>query len=135
MRNLAEAAWLTVMLACCGAIASLSATPPSVPVLVEYETPPPIATGEEATTVLTFRALANLDGLDVSVEAFDGLTIVSEPKKLSFQTVKKGEGRQLTVTVRLTGAKVGSLAVFYTVRRGDHRDSGTTGIGYGAPGH
>jgi hypothetical protein len=135
VRNLTAPAFLILALTIAMAGQTLSATPPSAPVQVEFTTPPPMATGEEATTVLTFRALADLDRLEVSVRAFDGLAVVSTPTAASFQNVKKGDDHQLTVTVRLTGPKTGSLAIFFTTHRGAKRDSGTSGITFGASGN
>jgi hypothetical protein len=135
MRNFTGQAFLILALAIAAAGQTLSATPPSAPVKVEYTTPPPMATGEEATMVLTFRALADLDRLEVSVRAFDGLAVLSAPTAASFQNVKKGEGHQLTVIVRLTGSKAGSLAIFFTAHRGGKRDSGTSGITFGSSGN
>ena len=135
MRSRAETLFLIAILVVAGWSSTLFATPPSAPVQVEYTTPPPLATGEEATVQLTFRALADLDRLEVSVRAFDGLEVASTPSAASFQNVKRGEGRPLSVTVRLTGQKTGSLAIFFTTQRGSKRDSGTSGITFGSSGH
>jgi hypothetical protein len=132
MHTFTKAALLIVLILLVGSGSTLSAIPPSAPVSVEYAAPAPMKTGDEATTVLTFRALADLDRLDVSVVAYQGLEIVSEPKAAIFQGVKKGEGRQLTVTVRLTDPKVGALAIFFTTQRGKKRESDTTGIAFGS---
>jgi hypothetical protein len=122
MRKRAETLFLIAILVVAAWSSTLLATPPSAPVQVEYTTPPPIATGEEATVQLTFRAL-------------DGLEVVSTPSAAGFQNVKKGEGRPLSVTVRLTGQRTGSLAIFFTTQRGSKRDSGTSGITFGSSGH
>jgi hypothetical protein len=135
MRNFADAALLIAVVAIVGAGPTLSATPPQPPVAVEYETPPPMKTGDEATTVITFRALADLDRLEVSAAALSGLAIVSDPKQASFQSVKKGDRRQLTVTIRLTGAEKGVLAAYFTIQRGAKRDSGAAGITFRTSDH
>jgi hypothetical protein len=130
MRALVATSLAIGLAALCGSISSLSARS-EAPVRVEFQTPPPVKSGTEATTVITFRALADLDRLEVSAAAYRGLDLISEPKAASFSTVKKGEGRQLSVTVRLTDPKVGTLAIFFTAQRGAKRESGTTGIAFG----
>ena len=109
---------------------SLVAKPPSAPVRVEYSRPT-VSTGEEATAVLTFRALADLDRLTVSVAVDEGLEIVSQPTEATFSNVRKAEGRDLTVRFRLT-AKQGVLAVFFKTERGARREAGATAIVFGS---
>jgi hypothetical protein len=122
---------LLVVLAC----AHAAAKPSSAPVRVEYEPPPAISTGDEATTVLTFRALADLDRLEVSIRAAKGLELTSPNQDVVFTGVKKGEGRQLSVTVRLTDPKFGSLAVLYRTELGSSKAAGAVTIVYGNPGN
>ena len=109
---------------------SLAAKPPSAPVKVEYSRPP-VSTGEEATAVLTFRALADLDRLEVSVAVDEGIEIMSEPTRATFTNVRKGEGRNLSVTIRLTAPKEGVLAVFFKTERGDRKEAGAMAISFG----
>jgi hypothetical protein len=130
MRNRCGTELLTAVLVAVVTGASLLAKPPSAPVRVEY-TRPSVSTGEEATAVLTFRALADLDRLTVSVAVDEGLEIVSRPTEATFTNVRKGEGRDLTVTIRLTAPKQGVLAVFFKTERGARREAGVTAIVFG----
>jgi hypothetical protein len=111
--------------------AAVSAKPGGAPVRVEHADPPPLVTGEQATTVLTFRALADIDRLEVSLRPMRGLEIVSEPTQAAFTDVKKGAGLEVSVTVRLTGPNFGRLAITYETRQGQTNDSGATTILYG----
>ena len=124
-RDRSGTALLTAMLTVAVMGASLVAKPPSAPVRVEYSRPP-VAQGEQATTVLTFRALADLDRLDVSVAVDEGIEILSEPTEATFTNVKKGEGRELSVTFRLTAPKEGILSVFFKSERGTRKEAGAT---------
>jgi hypothetical protein len=108
----------------------LAAKPPSAPVKVEY-TRPSVAQGEQATAVLTFRALADLDRLDVSIAVDEGIEILSEPTEATFTNVKKGEGRDLTVTIRLTAPKEGFLSIFFKTERGTRKEAGATAAVFG----
>ena len=111
------------------------AKPPSAPVRVEVEVPPNLHPGDEVTSVLTFRALADLDRLDVSVAPDGGLDVLSKPTEATFDGVRKGEGRQFTVTIRLTDPKFGSLAVFFKTLRGTTKAAGAITVTYGNPGN
>ena len=106
------------------------AKPPSAPVRVEYVAPPSVARGEPLTMTLTLRALADLDRLEVSVRGFDALEVLSSPRSAAFADVKKGEGREFQVTIRLVDERAGSLAVFFKTVRGAKREAGTTGIAF-----
>jgi uncharacterized protein (DUF58 family) len=121
---------LTAVLAVAVMGSNLIAKPPSAPVRVEYSRPT-VSAGEEATAVLTFRALADLDRLSVSVAVDEGLEIVSQPTEATFTNVGKGEGRDLRVTIRLTAPKQGVLAVFFKTERGVRREAGATAIVFG----
>ena len=124
------APWLVLGWPCSNATATL----PSAPVRVEYARPAPLKQGEEATTVITFRALADVDRLEVSVARHKGLEVVSRPTSAVFSEVKKGEGRELAVTVRLTDSKEGLLAIFFKTQRGSRREAGVSGIAFGNDG-
>jgi hypothetical protein len=109
-----------------------SAKPPSAPVNVEFSVPDNVKLGDEVTTVLTFRALADLDRLDVSMAPFKGLELLSEPKEATFTNVRKGEGRQVTVRIRLTAEPFGYLSVRYQTRQGVKSSGGATMVIYGS---
>ena len=90
--------------------------------------PPALKTGEEWSGTLTFRATVDLDRLEVLVSAYEGLVVVSQPTAAAFEKVGKGEGRELAVTIRMTGPKNGSLAIFFRAFRNGKPEPGTTGI-------
>jgi hypothetical protein len=116
---------LLLALAGAGRVAAQSAL-----VIVDYDSPKPARIGDEVTSVIRFRALADLDELEVSVAADEGLEVISTPETARFQSVGKGQDRVLTVTVRITGPKDAALAIFFKSRRGERRNAGTSGINY-----
>ena len=130
MRTFIDAPLLTTLMVTLVAGATVSAKPERAPVRVEFSAPAPIATGEEATTVITFRALADIDRLEVSVAPFKGLDLLSETKDAVFTGITKGEGRTITVTIRLGDAPYGYLSVVYRTRRGNNQESGATNVIY-----
>jgi hypothetical protein len=111
------------------------AKPDMAPVRVEYAPIDPVRAGDEATTVLTLRALADVDRVDVTVAPFKGVELLSEPREVTFTAMKKGETRQLTVTVRMTGERYGYLSVSYRTLQGKTIAGGATTIVYSAPGN
>jgi hypothetical protein len=115
------------------ATASAGAKPEMAPVGVEYSVPASVKTGDEVTTVITFRALADIDRLDINIAANSGLELLSEQKDATFTAMKKGEGRQVSVTIRLTDDHFGLLALTYRTRQGTTNAAGAKSILYGAP--
>jgi hypothetical protein len=111
------------------------AKPEMAPVRVEYAPIDPVKTGDEATTVLTLRALADVDRVDGTVAPFKGVELLSEPREVTFTAMKNGETRQLTVTVRMTGERYGYLSVSYRTLQGKTIAGGATTIVYRAPGN
>jgi hypothetical protein len=107
--------------------------PDYAPVSVEFNEPPPdMKSGDQVETTLAFRALDDLQRLEVSVAPFSGVEIVSEKKEAVFTDVKEGDAPQLKVTVRLLQPS-GSLAVTYTIVTADGKSAGATTIEYGQP--
>ena len=107
------------------------AKPEMTPIRLECSVPPGVKTGDQVTTVITFRALAAVDRLAVTVAPFQGVEVLSDPTQAVFTAMKNGEGRQLSVTIRMTGEKYGSLAVTYQVLQGQQTSSGAQTIVYG----
>jgi hypothetical protein len=102
------------------------------PVSVEFNRPPDdMKTGDEAVTTIKFRALADLDRLEVNIEPFRGVAVLSEPTHAAYAGTKKGDAPELAVRVRLTGAKFGSLSVTYVTESGGERSAGAMAIAYG----
>lgn len=133
MNRLTATASLALVIALVVPASTLFAKPSHSPVRVEYSVPDDVKTGDEVTTVITLRALANLDELEVSVAPFKGVALVSQTQQATFTAVKSGDGPQLTVTVRLTDEKFGSLAVVYRTRQGKTASGGAITIVYGRP--
>jgi hypothetical protein len=106
------------------------AKPERAAVRVEYEAPAPLRLGEEATTVLTVRALADLDRVVVTMAPFQGLDLISEPKEVTFTGLKAGNTRQVTVTIRLTDERAGYLGVSYRTHQGKTIAGGATTVIY-----
>ena len=103
----------------CALLASPAAAgqKPTAPVDIKYAPLPVIRPGEEATTAVTFRAEADLDRLEVSVAAGEGLTLLTEKPEATFERVKKDETRVITVRLRLN-APWGFLSAFATTTQG-----------------
>lgn len=130
-RTLVQSKWFVVMIAwMCIASASIGeARPPGGPVAIEHSPiPAGVSAGSEVTATLTFRALANIDRLEVSVSPFKGLRVISEPTRVAFATVKSGDALQLRVTVHVMDAKMASLAVTYRATIGDRTHPGAVTI-------
>lgn len=109
------ARWM-VALAVLGAIGppAAGAKPRSAPVKVEYAVPPGMKSGDEVEVVLRFRAMADLQQLNVTV--FADKDVVSETREAVFTDVARGTAPELPIRVRLTGLKWGALAVTYRTR-------------------
>lgn len=106
---------------------------PTAPVSIEYSVPKNVHTGDTVSTTMSFVAEANLEQLEVSVSPYEGLEVVSNNVKSIFQSVKKGEKREIAVTVRLT-AEIGYLSVFATTITSRGVSAKTVAIRYGIPG-
>ena len=103
-----------VILVSLAAVATLTATPDRAPIALELVPPrPDMKRGDVADTVIAFRALADLQRLEVSVYVAHGVEILSAPTGAVFSDVKTGDAPQLNVRVRLTAEEFGSLAVSY----------------------
>lgn len=106
---------------------------PTAPVSIEYSVPKNVLTGDTVSTIISFVADTNLEQLAVSVAPYEGLEVVSKNEKIIFQNVKKGEQREIEVTVRLT-AEIGYLSVFATTTTSRGASTKTVAIRYGTPG-
>lgn len=106
---------------------------PTAPVSIEYSVPKNLKTGDTVSTTIKFTAQANLEQLEVSVAPYEDLEVVSKNEKAVFQTVKKGETREIEVTVRLT-AEIGYLSVFATTTTARGSSTKTIAIRYGTAG-
>ena len=106
---------------------------PTAPVSIEFSVPQNVQTGDTVSTTISFVAEANLEQLEVSVAPYEGLEVVSNNGKSIFQNVKKGEKREISVTVRLT-AEIGYLSTFATTTTSRGASTKTVAIRYGIPG-
>ena len=131
MRNMIRLSLVAALLSILAMASEAAQKPTSLPVRVEYTPPTPAAAGEQATTILTFRALADIERLGVSVAPFKGVEVVSEPTETVFDDVKKGSGSVFSVTVRVTDAKLASLAVTYWAQQGKTKRVGAITLEYG----
>jgi hypothetical protein len=119
-------------------MAQTSRKPISASVSVSFDDPPPnMKTGDEATTTLVFRALADTQRLEVFLDPDDGLEMVSTATEAVFTNLKAQETRQLAVKVKLTAPKGSSLNVSFSTVSGSADDTqegfGSTVIDYGDP--
>jgi hypothetical protein len=133
MRRQVHVAALSIVIGVLAVPIALRGAPSSAPISVEYSAPPPMKTGDETNTVLGFHALADLQRLEVTVYSAGGVAVVSQPTQAVFTDVKKGDAPQLTVRVRLTGAKWGALAVLYKTVTPTQTASNVITIDYGDP--
>jgi hypothetical protein len=118
--------------------AQTSRKPISGSVAVSFDDPPAnMKTGDEATTTLVFRALADTQRLEVFLDPDDGLQMVSTATEAVFTNLKAQETRQLVVKVKLTAPKGSSLNVSFATVSGTADDTqegfGSTVIDYGDP--
>jgi len=100
---------------CCLLLAEpiLAGQKPTAPVDITPKTISTIRQGEEATATITFRAEANLERLEISVEASDGVTLVADKPEATFDGVKRGDAHSLEVKIRLN-APWGFISAFAT---------------------
>ncbi len=106
---------------------------PTAPVSIEHNVPKNVQTGDTVSTTISFVAEANLEQLEVSVAPYEGLEVVSNNGKTIFQNVRKGEKREISVTVRLT-AEIGYLSAFATTTTSRGASTKTVAIRFGTPG-
>jgi hypothetical protein len=109
----------------------IQSKPSNVPVSLEYSVPEGLRTGDEVTTAIGFRALADIDRLDVQVNPFRGVEIVSGQRQATFANVRKGSAPQVEVRVRLTDPKVGSIGVTYKTTVAGKSAADAINIAYG----
>jgi hypothetical protein len=125
-----------VVFVCLTTAATVAAKPDRVPVALEFVPPrPDMKRGDVVETVIGFRALADLQQLEVSVYVDHGVEIVSAPAVLTFTDVKAGDAPQVNVRVRLTADEFGSLAVSYRTRTATETAAAVRTIVYGKRDH
>jgi hypothetical protein len=125
-----------VVLVCLAAAATVTAKPDRVPVALEFVPPrPDMKRGDVVETVIGFRALADLQQLEISVYVDYGVEIVSAPAVLTFTDVKAGDAPQVKVSVRLTADEFGSLVVSYRTRTAKETAAAVKTIVYGKRDH
>jgi hypothetical protein len=83
---------------------------PAPDVEIGWVAPPAMRPGDETTTDITVRALADLDTVDLSFVPFPGVEIVQVPETRRYRGVTKGRVIRVSVRVRLT-ASGGRIAV------------------------
>lgn len=105
------------------------ATPPRGPIAIEHsDIPAGLKVGDEATTTIRFRALSDLDRVEVSIYPFRGVRVLSAPTTALFTDLHSGDIQELPVRVRLTDASIASLAVTYRAISGGRRRTGAVTI-------
>jgi hypothetical protein len=113
------------------AAGAAGAKPSNTPIDVEFTVPEGIKTGDEVTTVLRFRALKDVDQLDVSISTFKGVELLSDRKAASFTNVRKGTAPELEVRIRLTDPKSGWVGVVFETRIGQRTAGDAVTVEYG----
>jgi hypothetical protein len=111
--------------------------PETSPVVVDFDDPPAtMKTGDEVTTTIIFRLLADVDKLEIFLDPDDGLELVAPtPSEFEFSAVKKRETRQIQVKVKLTDPKGSSLNVSWATTAQSGEGFGSTVIDYGEARH
>lgn len=133
MHRLIRLATLAAAIAAvCGA--TVFAKPELAAVRIQYDEPAPMRVGEEATTVLTVRALGDLDQVVVNIAPLRGVDLLSDTRDVTFSGLQRGETRQVTVRVRLTDPRIGELSVTYRTHQGKRIAAGATTVLYPAAG-
>ena len=110
-----------------------SAKPRGAPIAVEHDAPRDLKTGEEVNITLGFRALADLDRLDVEIIATSGLVIGAGPQKATFSAVQRMTAPTVVVRVRLTDSKFGTLGLTFRTHIGDRQELGAEVVICGDP--
>jgi len=128
MRTLTTAVLVLPLLALA---APASAAPPTGPVRLEYTVPADVKTGDEVTTTITLKVSADLDSLVVSTGPYDGLELLSDPGRVEYGAGKRGETRQVTVRIKLTGERFGSLPIIVETMQGKRAGGFAQSIIYG----
>lgn len=125
---------LALMVAASGAWSPAGATQKSrwIPVQVEYSVPPGLKTGDEVTTVFTFTATADVPKLEVKLKPVKGLEWLEGEKVTTFESVDKGQQRQVKVRLRLTADR-GQLSLVVRAFIGGDIFGDTALVEYGAP--
>src|SRR5262245_51918020 len=100
------------LLFCAMSLTAHAGVPPSAPVTITYAPRPAARQNEDVTTTISVRADADLQRLTVAIRAGDGLVVTSPAREAAFDGLKSGETRTLTVTVRLTDPRAGTIVVF-----------------------
>ena len=117
------------------ALGAAQKKPDYAPVEVEASAPPAdMKPGDQVETTLRFRALADLQRIEISVAPFMGVEVVSATREAVFTDIAEGDAPELKVTVRLVD-KSGSLAVTYRIVTADGKSAGARTIEYGKPGN
>ena len=125
-----------VVLVCLAATATVMAKPDRTPVTLEFVPPrADMKRGDVVETVIGFRALTDLQRLEISVYVDYGVEIVSAPAVLTFTDVKAGDAPQVKVIVRLTADEFGSLAVSYRTQTAKETAAAVKTIVYGKRDH
>ena len=133
MRSWSRSLIVMLVVASPAATAVAQNKPDYAPVVVEFNDPPAdMKIGDQTETTLAFRALDDLQKVEVEVEPFSGIEIVSEKKAAVFTDLKEDDAPELKVTIRLL-EKSGSLAVTYTVVSADGKSAGAITVEYGKP--
>jgi hypothetical protein len=89
--------------------------------------------GEEADVTLRFGALADIEQLDVHVTPTSGLVVLSGAQKATFNAVQRGSAPSVTLRVRLTDEKSGTLGVTFKTRIGKREQLGAAVVVCGNP--
>ena len=107
---------------------------PTAPVAIEYSVPKNIQPGTEITTSIRFVAMTDMQLLAVSASSYEGLTLISGGHPVEFTNLKRGDSREMEVTIHLDEER-GYLAVYAssTATTGKTRSKSIT-IGYGSAG-
>jgi hypothetical protein len=101
-----------LVLFCAMSLTADAGVPPSAPVTITYSPRPAARPNEDVTTTISFKADADLQTLEVAVQAGDGLVISSPAREAVFNQLETGDVRTLAVTVRLTDPRAGTITVF-----------------------
>jgi len=101
-----------------------------IPVELTYSVPPGLKSGDEVTTVFTFTTTFQVPKLEIKLTPLEGLAWLEGEKHTTFESIGKGQERQVRVKLRLTGAK-GELSLVMLARYGDNTSGDSVIVQYG----
>lgn len=82
-------------------VSSIAQARPTSPVSLEYDEPENIMAGQLVTTKVRVIANTDLPSITLSASAYSGLLLISGNEETVFTNLKRGDSREIEVTIQL----------------------------------